>query len=73
MSRRGISENDVAVVYENPTQKIRLETGREIWQNKIVIEGKMYVLRVVMELAPVAKIVTVYKSSKIKKYWKEES
>ena len=48
-----------------------LERGREIWQNRILVEGKEHVLRLVVEVEPELKIVTVYKSSKVKKYWRE--
>lgn len=70
MERREIPEKAVEMVFEGPEQKIMLTSGREIWQNKIIMEGKEYVLRLIMETQPELKIITVYRSSKIKKYWR---
>lgn len=72
MKRREISDDQVESVFKKPEQKISLENEREIWQNKIRINGKEYIIRLVMQLLPRPKIVTIYKSSKIKKYWREK-
>lgn len=72
MKRRGISEQEVEAVLEKPGQKIKLVGGREIWQNKIHTEGREYVLRVVLEVKPEPLVVTVYRTSKVDKYWREE-
>lgn len=73
MRRRGITEDEVGVTFHQPQQKIKLEGGREIWQNKVEAEGKAYVIRVILEVDPRTRIITVYKSSKVKKYWRIES
>ena len=73
MKRRGISREAVEEVFHHPEQKIELAGAREIWQNKSGIAGKIYVVRLVVQRSPELKIVTVYKSSKIKKYWKENA
>ena len=73
MERRGIKEEEIEQVFLNPVQKIKLSGVREIWQNQMTQDGKIYVLRMVVELEPKLTIVTVYKSSKIKKYWREDS
>lgn len=69
MEKRGITEAMVAEVTGKPQQKIKVDENREIWQNKIELGGKTYILRVVVETQPL-KVVTVYKSSKIEKYWR---
>lgn len=70
MHRRNISAAEVAAVFENPMQKIKVTEKREIWQNKTVVGEKVYLLRIVVELKPKLAIVTAYKTSKIGKYWK---
>ncbi len=70
MKRRGLSETQIQEVYEYPQQKIKLANDREIWQNKLQMDGEDYIVRIVMELKPQLMIVTVYRSSKIKKYWR---
>lgn len=72
MQRRQISEQEVMVVCERPEQKIKLANAREIWQNKVVIERKTFVLRVVVDVEE-SKVITAYRSSKVKKYWREET
>lgn len=72
MQRRGVSEAEVEAVFREPGQKIKLASGREIWQNKIEKEGKVYVVRIIVETVPTMKIVTIYRSSKVKKYWRLE-
>lgn len=70
IGRRNIKIQDVKQVFEKPQQKIILENDREIWQNKVSDGGRDYVLRLVLDTKPVLKIVTVYRSSKIDKYWR---
>ncbi|MBI2346706.1 MAG: DUF4258 domain-containing protein [Deltaproteobacteria bacterium] len=72
MQRRRISEQDIERVWTQPEQKIVLARGRAIWQNKITDGGKVYILRLVIETAPTMRIITLYRSSKVKKYWREE-
>ncbi len=70
MKRRQIPEHVVMMIYEHPTQKIPLANGREIWQNTVCMDGKEYVVRLIVEPEPTPTIVTVYRSSKIEKYWR---
>jgi len=70
IGRRNIKIQDVKQVFEKPQQKIMLENDREIWQNRVSDGGREYVLRLVIDTKPVLKIVTVYRSSKIEKYWR---
>ena len=73
IERRGISKEEVEQVFNNPEQKIKVSNRREIWQNKIEVVGVVYVLRVIVDLEPELRIVTVYRSSKVKKYWRDNS
>jgi hypothetical protein len=76
MSRRGIPLALVQGVMDHPEQRLVDEsrTGRWIYQSRLRFEdGKMYLLRVVVaedEQPPV--IITVYRTSKIEKYWSTE-
>jgi hypothetical protein len=76
MARRGIPLELVQTVMDGPEQRVVDEsrTGRWIHQSRLRFEnGKMYVLRVVVddeEQPPV--IITVYRTSKIEKYWSAE-
>lgn len=76
MVRRGIPMDLVQAVAERPEQRLIDESckGRWIYQSRFALErGKMYLLRVVVDEddQPPA-IVTVYRTSKIGKYWSAE-
>jgi hypothetical protein len=76
MSRRRIPLVLVQAVMDHPEQRLADESraGRWIYQSRLRFEDeKMYLLRVVVaddEHPPV--IVTVYRTSKIEKYWSAE-
>jgi hypothetical protein len=73
MDRRGIPPALVETVMDNPEQRIIDEShpGRWIYQSRLPSEnGKIYLLRVVVdeeEEPPL--VITVYRNSKIEKYW----
>ena len=73
-SRRNIPEELIRSVIENPQQKLPSQKGRVIVQSKYndEEEDKEMILRVI-GIASVEdfKVITVYKTSKINKYWKE--
>ena len=72
--RRGISEELVLDVARAPEQRVAAHAGREIRQSRVVdaVSGKLQLVRVVVEVtAGEASIVTVYRSSKIRKYWSD--
>jgi hypothetical protein len=69
MQRRGIPLAVVASVLEAPAQK-RPEHGDVVcYQAKVEINRKPYLVRVMVN-EKTAKVVTVYRTSKIDKYWK---
>jgi hypothetical protein len=73
--RRNISEDFVKYVILNPQQKLYYKDGRVIVQNRYhdEIEVKEMLIRVIgVEIEEIFKIITVYKTSKIEKYWKKE-
>lgn len=74
MSRRSISDRQVEEVVRKPQQELRSSKGRVILQNKYydkIVEKEM-ILRVIGNRGSDSfKVVTVYKTSKVEKYWKE--
>lgn len=69
--RRDLSEDLVLRVARSPEQRVRLRLGREIRQSRIASpDGKLYLVRVVVD-SRIGQddIVTVYRTSKIGKYW----
>lgn len=70
MTRRGIPLDIVKSVLELPEQVVPAITPVTCHQSRIAIEGKMYLLRVMVneEVFPPV-IVTVYRTSRIGKYW----
>jgi Domain of unknown function (DUF4258) len=75
METRGISEVQVWEVVQNPEQSIKHDDEKIILQSRVTLdEGKNYLIRVFINVMKEPNlIITVYKTSKIKKYWKNES
>jgi hypothetical protein len=68
--RRAISTDDILVVMRSPEQKVHGYGGISCYQSRIVVGGRRYLLRILVDEAktpPV--IVTVYRTSRIAKYW----
>lgn len=73
MDRRGITRNLVETILQNPQQIVDEYGNNKAYQSIINLRtGKDYLFRVIVNdnVDPV-KVVTVYKTSKIKKYWRE--
>lgn len=74
MARRQIDERDVAKVLAKPEQVEAVREGRKIYQSRIEVgdPAKLYLLRVLVDVdrTPPA-VVTVYRTSKIEKYWRQ--
>lgn len=72
---RGILEADVWEVVHSPQQIIKSELDKIILQSVLADEnGKEYLIRVfVNEVKKPKLIITVYRTSKIDKYWQNES
>ncbi len=74
MVRRAIPLSWVESLLHQPEQRIEEGIVKEVWQSRFTAEhGKMYLERAVMAVdkePPV--VVTVYRTSKIEKYWRTE-
>jgi hypothetical protein len=73
MARRNINEEEVANVLANPEQAEMIRAGRSVYQARIS-QGeppKEYLLRVFVDIDDTPpSVVTVYRTSKIRKYWR---
>jgi len=69
--RRRIPESVLLEVLDHPEQVVSEESGRRAYQSRIDFGGKMYLVRAIVEDdAKPAVVVTVYRTSKIGKYWR---
>lgn len=76
MKRRGLSEDIVRLVLSSPEQRIDVRPGRVVLQSRISmgLPEKLYLLRIFLDTSrKPAEVVTAYRTSKISKYWREES
>jgi len=73
MQRRGISKKIIQSILENPDQIVEVREGRNVHQSKVQHDDsdKMYLIRVFIDIdRKPPEVVTVYRTSKIEKYWK---
>ena len=73
MARRQISQDDVANVLSAPEQTGFVREGRNVYQSRIEIDKppQKYLLRVFVDVdRKPPEVVTVYRTSKIAKYWR---
>ena len=76
MVRRQITEEDVAKVLAAPEQTETIREGREVHQSRLQSgePPKTYLLRVFVDIDRTpAEVVTVYRTSKVAKYWRTEA
>ena len=76
MVRRQIAEEDVAKVLAAPEQIETAREGREVYQSRLQSgePPKTYLLRVFVDIDRTPpEVVTVYRTSKIAKYWRTEA
>ncbi len=71
MVRRNITEEIIELILKRPDQKVPEHGNVVCYQSKMELDHKSYLVRVMVNesLIPV-KVVTVYRTSKIDKYWK---
>lgn len=70
-ARRGIPHTDVPSVARTPEQVLTVRPDREIRQSRALLEGRIYVVRVVVDRGSSDDtIVTVYRTSQVEKYWR---
>lgn len=69
--RRNIPLELIDAVISDPHQVITAHSGRMIYQSKIEIADKLYLVRVVVENSDPLTVITVYRTSNLKKYWSD--
>lgn len=71
MARRGISRDIVERVLAAPAQKVPEHGAIVSYQSIVEIDQKAYLVRVMVnETTTPPTVVTVYRTSKIEKYWR---
>ncbi len=73
MARRQIAQEDVRTVLAKPEQMEMVRDDRAVYQSQLEMGDppKTYLLRVFVDIEPVPPfVVTVYRTSKIEKYWR---
>jgi hypothetical protein len=73
MERRKIPLETLESVLKEPQQVVDDPTGNKVYQSKVDFkEGKIYLVRVVTaEKGGMPVVVTVYRTSKVDKYWRK--
>lgn len=75
MKRRALTEEAVRSVLGSPEQRIEVRPGRAVFQSRVALgePARVYLLRVLVDIdREPPEVVTVYRTSKILKYWREE-
>lgn len=71
MRRRGIEEGVVRRILAAPEQRHAMRPERDLLQSSIAFAGTTYLLRVFVDIyRDPAEVVTVYRTSRIAKYWR---
>lgn len=70
LTRRGIGLEELEAVLAAPGQIVEEHGGIVCYQSHVIHSGKPYLLRVMVNDATDPKVVvTIYKTSKLNKYW----
>ena len=73
IERRGVPRDLLDQVLQNPQQILPERDGKKIYQSQVEFGGsKLFLLRaIVNDAVEPAVVVTVYRTSKIEKYWRQ--
>jgi len=73
MRRRGLSRGAVEKVMTSPEQKVKVREGRVVYQSRLYFGNPpiLFLVRVFVDIDRIPnEVVTAYRTSKIKKYWR---
>ena len=71
-ARRGISDRLVRWVLRHPEQRFPQRPGRDIFQSRVVADGRTWLVRVVVDVdRDPAEVVTVYRTTNVGRYWRD--
>jgi hypothetical protein len=75
MARRGLSEESVRFVLTAPEQRMELRPGRVVLQSRIRAgtPERVYLVRVIVDttIRP-PEVITLYRTSRVSKYWRAQ-
>ena len=72
-TRRGIDRAVIQAVLSAPDQRLTVRPGRVVLQSRLGVGMRSYLVRVVVDVdRDPAGVVTVYRTTKLAKYWKDE-
>lgn len=72
MERRKVTEATVRDVLAAPEQRHAVRHGRDVLQSRAPLAGKTYLVRVFVDVdRNPAEVVTVYRTGRIAKYWRD--
>lgn len=71
LERRKIPRAYADAVLNDPQQIVPESEGKKAYQSKLDFSGKVYLVRAIVKENDPAMVVTVYRTSKIEKYWRE--
>ena len=69
MQERGIPVQVMMIVLNQPDEIVPERKNRSAYQAEVEINGKLYIVRAIVE--PDGTVVTIYRTSKVKKYRSE--
>ena len=73
LKRRGLEEEVLDRVLRSPEQRLEVRPGRVVLQSRYQERGTEYLLRVFVDIDRIpAEVVTIYRTSKVAKYWRGE-
>lgn len=74
MQRREVDEPVLRRVLAAPEQRETVRPGREVLQSRVELEGRTYLVRVFVDVdrKPV-EVVTVYRTSRMARYWRSDT
>ena len=76
MARRGIAEAVVRGVLDAPEQRLAVSATRDVLQSRVEMgdPAKLYLVRVFVDVdRDPPEVVTVYRTSNIRKYWRADA
>jgi hypothetical protein len=74
LTRRRLSTEVIDSVLRNPEQRLEVRSGRLVVQSRVQEFGSEYLVRIFVDIDRVpAEVVTAYRTSKVAKYWRDES
>ena len=74
LKRRKLSEEAIDGILKNPEQRLEVRSGRVVVQSRVQEFGSEYLVRIFVDIDRVpAEVVTAYRTSKVVKYWRDES